>query len=508
MALLGIAILFVFLPAPRAYSIAPFLTIFLVPGIIAAAIIRWRQGFLPAGYFLVGWLMFGWTLAAYCLEVVGLLPVARFDSRKMFYGALWEATWFSFALAYRVRSSERALRIENKNKEAALEDATAAKISAQTSLEEAKQATRDKGLFLSMVSHELKSPLQSIITVLATEDSRARGRERRDSLKRIGRAVKNIEAQIRDLFVLSVGENVTLEMRPETFEVGELIDTVVEDLADQAAAKVLTIRVNRQSERLFVATDPKRVEQILLNLMENAIKYTRVGGVEVSYALESDASLRISVADTGVGIPQEHLNKIFVPYRRFGLLDREHNSMGIGLSVVQTLLKHLGGNCEVQSTPGVGSTFSVTIPVAVEREVQHDDDEDDAVSILIVDDREEMLRDLAEVAGTLGYQVEIATSAPQAANLLAVAGFDVVLIDLEMPVKNGYELASEIRRSGGPNAQTALIAISAGRFNVGNSDSGEGLWPFDAFEQKPLNARTMQRLVESRARRAEAPGPQ
>ena len=375
------------------------------------------------------------------------------------------------------------------------------------SLEQAKRATKERNLFFSMVSHELKSPLQSIITVLATEDSRARGRERRDSLKRIGLAVKNIEAQIRDLFVLSVGDDAKLEMRSETFEVGELIEGVAYGVSDLAAGKSLIVRVDRKADRLFVATDPKRVEQILLNLVENAIKYTPAGIIELSYGLDSETSLRISVADTGVGIPQEHLDKIFVPYRRFGLLDREHNSLGIGLAVVQTLVTHLGGTCDVNSTPGIGSTFSVTIPVAVEREEPDECDDDDAVRILIVDDRQEMLNDLSEVAETLGYQVETASSAPQASNQLAVSAFDVVLIDLDMPVKNGYELASEIRRSDGPNVQTPLVAISAGSLQVRAFESAHALWPFDSFEQKPIDARAMRRIVEARTRRADAVEP-
>ena len=367
-------------------------------------------------------------------------------------------------------------------------------------LEEANQATQDKNLFFSMVSHELKSPLQSIITVLATEDKRAAGRERREALEKIRRAVKYMEAQIRDLFVLSAGEAAKLEMRSETFEVGELVDEVVASASDLAAGKAIEIRVTRPDDFLFVATDPKRVEQIVLNLLENAVKYTQVGSVSIAYSLESEAMLCITVADTGVGIQPEHIGKLFVPYRRFGLLDREHNSLGIGLSVVQTLLTHLGGTCAVQSTPGVGSTFSIRIPVAVEKEQTEEETSDDTVRVLIVDDRPEMLADLREVAQTLGYHVDVAASAPQASNELAVAAFDIVLIDLHMPIKNGHELASEIRRSSGPNSETCLVAVSAGSPQAQGLEASISWWPFDSFEQKPIDARAMKRIVDTRAR--------
>ena len=365
-------------------------------------------------------------------------------------------------------------------------------------LDEANQATKEKNLFFSMVSHELKSPIQSIVTVLATEDKRADGHERRHSLKKIGRAVKLMEAQIRDLFVLSVGETAMLEMRSETFEVGELVEEVLVSVLDLAAAKALEISVAPRDDYLFVATDPKRVEQILLNLVENAIKYTLVGTVRIDYDLEGQDLLRIRVIDTGAGIAREHIGKLFVPYRRFGLLEREHNSLGIGLAVVQTLLKHLGGTCEVESTLGVGSTFTVRIPVAVEREHVSAQNTEDAVRLLIVDDRPEMLADLSEVAQTLGYHVDTAAAAPQALNELAVSAFDIVLIDLDMPVKNGLELASEIRRSGGLNEATCLVAISAGSPELLHGSMG--LWPFDSFEQKPIDARAMRRIVEARTR--------
>lgn len=369
-------------------------------------------------------------------------------------------------------------------------------------LDDVHRATKEKNLFFSMVSHELKSPLQSIITVLATEDRRAEGRERRQSLKKIARAVRHMEAQIRDLFVLSLGEAGKLEMRSETFEVGDLVDEAVSTVSELASAKSLRLEVMRPDDLLFVATDPKRVEQIVLNLLENAVKYTQAGSVSVAYGLEDGPTLRIAVSDTGMGIAREHIAQLFVPYRRFGLVDREHNSLGIGLAVVQTLLTHLGGDCVVDSTPGTGSTFTVRIPVALEKEAPADDRPQDAVQVLIVDDRPDMLGDLREVAQMLGYQVDVAGSAPVAANQLAVAAYDVVLIDLDMPVKNGIELASETRRGDGPNSRSCLVAVSAGDPRAHGIDTSDParLWPFDSYEQKPLDERAMKRIVETRAR--------
>jgi signal transduction histidine kinase/CheY-like chemotaxis protein len=363
-------------------------------------------------------------------------------------------------------------------------------------LDDAQQATKDKNLFFSMVSHELKSPLQSIITVLATEDKRAAGRERREALKKIQWAVRYMEAQIRDLFVLSVGEAGKLEMRSEPFEVGELVDEVVASVSALAAGKSLALEVHRPDDFLFVATDPKRIEQVLLNLVENAVKYTAAGSVSIDYGLETPTLLRITVSDTGIGIPREYIDKLFVPYRRFALLDREHNSLGIGLAVVQTLMTHLGGECSVQSTPQVGSTFTVRVPVAVVHDDTPEESSQETLRVLIVDDRPDMLANLKEVAQTLGYHVETAGSAPQASNNLAVSHYDVVLIDLDMPVKNGRELASEIRRSDGPNNGTCLVAISAGGLTA---QDDPGMWPFDSFEQKPIDARSMKRIVETRA---------
>jgi signal transduction histidine kinase len=235
----------------------------------------------------------------------------------------------------------------------------------QQALGEVQRATREKNQFFSMVSHELKSPLQSIVAVLASESQRAEGHERRLSLKKISRAVRHMEDQIRDLSVLSMGEAGKLEIRAETFEVGELVDEAVSTVSDLATAKSLRLEVARPDDLLLVATDPKRVEQILLNLLENAVKYTAAGGVTVAYGLEGERTLRISVSDTGIGIAREHIDQLFVPYRRFGLIDREHNSLGIGLAVVQALLTHLGGACVVDSTPGAGTTFTVRIPVAL-----------------------------------------------------------------------------------------------------------------------------------------------
>ena len=328
------------------------------------------------------------------------------------------------------------------------------------------ELTAARSAFLAKVSHELRSPLQGIVSaldVIELRHSRAfEGDE--DLLARMRRSSMLLNAQLRDLLTLAKGEAGRLEMHPEPFEACSLVEAMVESCRETATAKGLQLVIELPPDPLFVTADGARIDQVLTNLVVNSIRYTELGQVRVSlYAQESPvSSLRFTISDTGPGIPEELLPALFSPDKFVDSPARRGEGSGIGLAVVRTLVDHLGGKLEVKSRMGEGTSFVVQIPVgSAELEGRDYVDSNTCGRVLIVDDRSDVLEALESVVDELGFEFDRAGSAAAASRLLAHRSYDAILLDLDMPGKGGTELAAEIRLGNGPNRSARFICMSA-----------------------------------------------
>jgi signal transduction histidine kinase len=450
--------------------------------LMLASFMRWRQGFIPARFSAIGLLAHVLITGAYLAEFMQLIPTEKVTIYWVGAAGVWEALCFSFALAYRVRLAEQV-------KQQLIEAQKISLFTEQQALAQAQLAQRDKNIFLSMIGHELRSPLQSIVAALDVEALTDRGPEHQAFLHKIDWAVKRIDSQHRDLLILSVGEAGKLEMRPEIFEVGDLVEDVISSLATKAKDKNLQLHVKAPSEAVFVVADPKRIEQVLANLVENAVKYTAHGSITIHYLLLGQTELQLVVTDTGIGISEEDQRTLFTPYTRFATIDGSHNSSGIGLAVVKTLLTHLGGTVTLNSKMHAGSTFTATLPVAIPGKTSPQMEKNSTAHILIIDDRKDVLEGLCAIGQALGYHCDRAESAAVGANYLGAQAYDIVFIDLDMPVKTGLELASETRRGKGLNSATRLVAITA------DLSATRVCGPFDDVAHKPIDKAQFQKLV-------------
>jgi len=243
-----------------------------------------------------------------------------------------------------------------------------------TSERKLRDAIRSKSNFLAMVSHELRSPLQDILCSLDVMERRIGGAANEEFVSRIRRAANALSTQLRDLLTLATGEAGRLEMRPEAFEAGALVRDVVDTFNPKASAKGLALRADVPDDPVFVIADPKRIVQLLSNLVSNAVKYTDSGHVQVTlHAMPATArELHLTVSDSGRGIAPEDLPSLFLACTRLASLERGgREGVGIGLAIVHTVATHLGGTVDVESSLGVGSRFEVRSPVTMVDERTH-----------------------------------------------------------------------------------------------------------------------------------------
>lgn len=347
--------------------------------------------------------------------------------------------------------------------------------------------------FLSKISHELRSPLQSILSVMDLIELRGDKPLEPCLMRRMRRAASGLSRQMNDLLTLARGEAGSLTISPEVTDWATCFDEIVAGAKEAATNKGLELVFVPPESSARVVMDGLRVTQIAENLISNALKYTEEGTITVRMS-PYDAvrgEVCFAVEDTGVGIDSADVKAIFTTYERAGSTRHARESSGVGLAVVQTLLTYLGGTISVQSELARGSTFSVSIPALP---AVNGHSASSGQRVLVVDDREDVLTGLAAVISELGFVTDVAASVGVASNLLAVHKYDSILFDLQMPLKSGEELASDIRRTAGPNQHGQFIAMTAS-----DDESAGRSWPFNAFARKPLSARKLKSLLSGRS---------
>ncbi len=248
-------------------------------------------------------------------------------------------------------------------------DATARKqleLELVAALEAAQAGIRTKTLFLAMMSHELRTPLQAVLgyaDFLLNAPPGSLTPEQRDDIGFIRQGAGRMVTLIEQLLDLSRMEAGRLELAAGPVDLETILEQVRQDIAPVVTAKGLELTIDLPVSLPPVLGDAVRLRQILLNLIGNAVKFTEVGSVRVSASL-ADGGIAVAVRDTGIGISEEALPFIFEEFRQVdGSLTRRHGGAGLGLAIARKLTEQMGGSIKVESTLGVGSTFTVWLPV-------------------------------------------------------------------------------------------------------------------------------------------------
>jgi PAS domain S-box-containing protein len=368
-----------------------------------------------------------------------------------------------------VKASEERLKKLNEELEARVEERTAELTTTIAALEEAKanaeSANRAKSDFLANMSHEIRTPLGAVIGFSELVVSQRLSPEERadyvSAIKRNGELLSNIISDILDLSKVEAGK---LTIDKQVVPLTELLTDLTTFLNLQAQERGLTLTVQSiGTVPEQVKTDALRLRQILNNVVGNAIKFTQRGGVEVTVRLQSDDPdlLVFEVKDTGRGIAADQISKLFKPFSQADASSkRKFGGTGLGLALSKRLAKILGGDLVLkESSVGVGSTFVISVrgamPVTKQDEqrvaasqtaISAQGNQLDGVRVLLVEDAPDNRMLISRFLKIAGADVEAVENGVEALKIVAHDSFDVILMDLQMPVMDGYEATAELRR--------------------------------------------------------------
>jgi signal transduction histidine kinase/CheY-like chemotaxis protein len=331
----------------------------------------------------------------------------------------------------------------------------------------AREASLAKDAFLGMISHELRTPLHAIVSSIELLSFKSHSEADQKVIRRLDTAARQLETQMKDLTDYARLGAGKLELRHERFDPRELLASIADVSEPAAAARGLVFRYGAIGRVGLVESDPHRIRQIVNNLVINAIRYTERGTVELHFE-QREHALVIVVSDTGCGVPHAQIPLIFKEFTRLeDSRTRRFDGAGMGLAIVQGLIDLFGGEIEVDSRVGVGTTFTVTIPVipvgpAVAANVAAHAQEGGAQPhVLVVDDNQLVRESLSEMVAHMGYDAAAAGGVDEALAWLRTHACELILLDLQMPDKDGYAFMAEYAPRGAPAPRAPVIAVSA-----------------------------------------------
>ena len=421
------------------------------------------------------------------------------------------------ALTARDASERKALRTEQGRVEV-LEEANSA---LREAMLHAEQSTRVKSEFLANVSHEIRTPMTAILgfteELLDQAENLSAPRETIEALNTIQRNGDYLLTLLNDILDHSKIESGRLELERVSYSPIAIVRDVARLMSVRAEAKGIPFRVEFQTELpTRIEGDPTRVRQVLINLVGNGLKFTEVGSVRLSASLvESAGAARIvfEVADTGIGISNADRARLFRPFRQAdGSTTRRYGGTGLGLSISKHLCELMDGSIEFESQPGRGTTVRVSLPTGpidgVERTRPTEESADTprgdtprvavprlSGRVLLVEDGADNQRLIRLLLARLGLEISTCENGQQGVERALAAreagtDFDLILMDMQMPIMDGYT-ATRILRSRGYTG--SIIALTA---HALHSERGRCLAAgCDAFATKPVERETFFSLL-------------
>jgi two-component system sensor histidine kinase EvgS len=355
-----------------------------------------------------------------------------------------------------IRQKNEELKLEIAKRKLIEEELHESRVKAEFLANEAQQANRSKSLFLANMSHDIRTPMNSIIGFTDILLESINDKQNNEFLRHIKSSADYLLNIINDVLDISKIESGSLDVKEDIVNTQEFFRNIHNLFAATAEEKGLTFKeVLNENLPAFFKADSQKLKQILVNLLNNAVKFTHKGSVEIrAEKIESDI-LGISVIDTGIGIPMEFHPDVYEPFKQVkGQNHSIYGGTGLGLAITKRLVNLMKGEIYFKSGIDKGTTFNLEIPIVILDEVEPQPDKSsyeiegikyEPLNILIAEDNHINQRLIGFLVGSAQHTFDIVPNGLEALKKLQAKHYDLLLLDIQMPVMDGYETLAKIR---------------------------------------------------------------
>ena len=377
------------------------------------------------------------------------------------------------------------------------------------SLAQAEAATRAKSRFLANMSHEIRTPMTGLLGMASLLASSELNEKQIEYVRMMNQSGERLMRVINDILDIARIESGVMENVENTIGVCELVNSVLTPIANRARLKGLAFDIDLSNDIPdALSGDPTRIAQVLTNLADNAVKFTKAGYVRVRCALlhrsSTSAQIQFIVTDSGIGIPQDKIERIFEPFFQVdGSNSREYGGAGLGLSIARELTALMGGELRIESVPGKGTTCSLTLTMQI---AGTDDSADrerkgygfepiDGHVLIAEDDRVSSILMNAFVR-KLGLTADTVQSGQEVITMLPSGRYDLILMDCEMPGMNGYDTTRAIRDGAAGEAVKRIPIIAQTAYAMKDDRVKCIEAGMDDYISKPLDFDTLTAILK------------
>ncbi len=418
------------------------------------------------------------------------------------------------AIAERLSQEQQELVAASRSKEALLAELGHAK-------SQAEAASQAKSSFLATMSHEIRTPMNGVVAMIDLLSKTPLDATQKRYVEIVSRSADILLAVVNDVLDYSKLEAGAMRVESVACDVRQIVEQLVALMSGAAAGKNIGVCADFAADLpQQVRTDPARLRQILLNLLGNAVKFTDQGAVTIAVETKPTENgrleLAIGVADTGIGIPTEMLPSLFNRFSQAdGSLTRRYGGSGLGLAIARQLARTMGGDIEVASAHGQGSTFTLRLPVdqirqptaamqfdvpAATTDLLKGPPEGPKLDVLAAEDNEVNRTVIKYLLASLGHRVTFAANGAEALVLWRQHDFDLILMDIQMPEVDGVTATRHIRAATGPKARIPIVALTAHAMDIERAEYlAAGM---DAVVTKPIKMGDLRAALELGRRHA------